>query len=93
MNLTKVQLDKVTELAHLTIFPRLIAVAIEVDEIEFIDEINTPGTPARNAYFTGVLNQMVETRAAVIKSAQNGSNPAQSELLKFIEKQIYLIDK
>ncbi len=93
MYLTQVQLDKITELAHLTVTPRLIAIAIEADEDEFIEAINISGSQARIAFFTGVLNQMVETRSAIIKAAQNGSNPAQSELLSFIDKQLYLINK
>lgn len=93
MNLTQEQLDRVRELSELTIAPRLIANVIEVDEMEFLEEINTEGTHARQAFFTGMVTQMCNTRAAIIKSAQNGSNPAQSELLKFIQEQLYRINK
>lgn len=89
MNLTQEQLERVRELSELTITPRLIANVIEVDEMDFLDEINTEGTAARRAFLTGMANQMCSTRAAIIKAAQNGSNPAQSELLKFLQDQIY----
>lgn len=89
MNLTKVQLDKVSELAQLTITPQMIAACIEVDELEFVEACNTPGTPERSAFLSGVAQQMLDTRAAIIKAAHNGSNPAQTELLGFIDKQLY----
>lgn len=93
MNLTEAQLEQVKNLAYRTIPPRLIANAIEVDEVEFIDEICIPDTPARRSFMAGMLQQMVETREAVIKSAHNGSNPAQSELLEFLREQIYNMNK
>ena len=93
MNLTQEQLDRVRELSELTITPRLIAIAIEVDELDFLDEINKEGTAVRQAFFTGMVTQMCNTRAAIIKAAQNGSNPAQSELLGFLKEQIYRINK
>ncbi len=89
MNLTKEQLDRVKELAYRTIPARSIACAIEVDEVEFIDEVCTPGTAERKAFMSGMLQQMLETREAIIKAARNGSNPAQAELLRFLNKQLY----
>ena len=85
MNLTKEQLDRVKDLAYRTMTSRVIANALEVDEVDFVDEVCTPGTPARQAY--------LETRESIIKAARNGSNPAQAELLGFLEKQLYSMDK
>ena len=93
MNLSEEQLKRIEELAYRTITVRMIANAVDVDEIELLDEVSTPGTPARKAVMTGICNQMVETREAIIKAARNGSNPAQSSLLEFLEKQIYTMDK
>lgn len=93
MNLTKEQLDMVKKLAERTLPAVLIASALEVDEVDFVDEICTPGTPARKAYFSGMMQQIIETREAVIKSARNGSNPALNELLSFIRKQLYGMNK
>ncbi len=93
MNLTEEQLSQVKSLAYRTILPRLIAISIEVDEVDFIEEINLPGTPARRAFMQGLMQQMVETREAVIKAARNGSNPAQAELLRFLQEQIYRMNK
>jgi 23S rRNA A1618 N6-methylase RlmF len=93
MNLTKEQLDRVKDLAYRTMTSRVIANALEVDEVDFVDEVCTPGTPARQAYLSGMMQQMLETRESIIKAARNGSNPAQAELLRFLEKQLYSMDK
>lgn len=93
MNLTKEQLDRVKELAYRTMTTRVIANALEVDELDFVDEVCTPGTPARKAFLSGMMQQMLETREDIIKAARNGSNPAQSELLRFLEKQLYSMNK
>ena len=93
MNLTKEQLDRVKELAYRTMTTRVIANALEVDDVDFVDEVCTPGTPARKAYLSGMMQQMLETREDIIKAARNGSNPAQSELLRFLEKQLYSMNK
>ncbi len=88
MNLTKEQLEKVKELAYRTMTAGVIANVLEVDEVDFMDEVCTPGTLARRAFLQGTLQQMLETREAIIKAARNGSNPAQAELLRFLDKQI-----
>lgn len=83
MNLTTEQLDIVREMAYRLISPNLIAINLEVDEYDFKQALNTDG-PIRTAFFSGYMKQLLETRDALIKSAHNGSNPAQIEILKFI---------
>lgn len=85
MNLNEEQLKAVEDLAYRLITLSLIAINIDVDETDFIHEVRTPGTMAREAFYKGYLRQMIETRDALIKSAKNGSNPAQLELLHFIK--------
>lgn len=84
MNLTTEQLKAVEDLAYRLIAPDMVAINIGVDEIDFIHAIRTPGTDVRNAYFRGYLQQTIEVREGIIKTAKNGSNPAQVELLKFL---------
>lgn len=86
MNLTTEQLDNITDLAYRLVPPGLISINLEVDELDFIEAIRTPGTNIRNAFYKGYIRQMIETREAIIKTAQNGSNPAQTELLKFMQE-------
>lgn len=83
MNLTKEQLKQVEEMAYRLIAPELIAINLEVDVYDFKMALEADG-PVRTAFFSGYLQQLIETRDALIKSAHNGSNPAQLELLKFI---------
>ena len=85
MNLTKEQLETVEELAYRLITPDLVAINLEVDEIDFLQELRTPGTSVRNAYYKGYIRQVIELSESLIKSAKNGSNPAQIELIRFLK--------
>lgn len=85
MNLNEDQLKAIEDLAYRLVTLSLIAINIGVDELDFIQEVRTPGTRARAAFYRGYLRQLIEVRNALIKSAKNGSNPAQMELLNFIK--------
>ena len=86
MNLDEVQLETICKAGTLLIPPSLVAINLEVDELDFMNEIRNRQSPVHKAYYSGYLEQLSETRAAIIKSARNGSNPAQLEVLKFIEE-------
>lgn len=86
MNLNEEQLDSITNAGRLLIPPSLVAISLEVDEMDFITEIRTPGTPVHKAYYSGYLEQLMETRVGIIKAARNGSNPALVEVLKLIQE-------
>lgn len=87
MNLTTEQRDEIENMAYRLIPPGLIAINIGADETDFLAELRTPGTEIRAAFYKGHLRQLVELRESLIKSAINGSNPAQQELVKFIKSQ------
>lgn len=87
MNLTRQQRDEIEKMAYRLIPPGLIAINIGADETDFLAELRTPGTEIRKAFYQGHLKQLVEVREAIIKSAVNGSNPAQQELIKFFKAQ------
>lgn len=86
MNLTEEIRKNIEDLAYRLISPSLIAINIEADELDFMTELRTPGTQVREAFYKGYMRQLIETREAIIKTAQNGSNPAQMELLKFFRE-------
>lgn len=86
MNLTEEQLDEITQMAYHLIEPAFIAINIEADEVEFIQELKTTGSPARTAFYKGYLRQLVETRKAIIRSAQNGSNPSIDLIIRYFQK-------
>lgn len=85
MNLSKAQLDALEESGYRLLSPALTAINLEVDELELSEEIRMPGTEAHKAYYRGYLRQTISLRDAIIRSAINGSNPAQVELLKFVK--------
>ena len=87
MSLTQEQREEIEKMAYRLISPGMIAINIGVDETDFLAELRTPGTEVRTAFYRGHLSQMVEVREAIIKSAINGSNPAQQELIKFFKSQ------
>lgn len=86
MNLTQQQLSSIEEMAYRLVPPQLVALNIEVDELDFLHHVRIPGTMSHKAYYQGYLRQIVETRESIIKAAKNGSNPAQAELLKFMNE-------
>lgn len=92
MNLTKEQREQLEQMGYTLIPPQLAAINLEVDELEFLTELKNTGSEVRQAYYSGYLRQLVETRQAIIKAAHNGSNPAQVELLKLINRMQNAID-
>lgn len=92
MNLTPEQLNEIEAMSYRLISPNLIAINIGVDEVDFVAAVRTPGTEERQAFYRGYLRQLVELRDSLIKSATNGSNPAQQELIKFIKSQQQAIE-
>lgn len=73
-------------MAYRLIPPGLIAINIGADETDFLAELRT-GHRSPDRLLPGHLRQTVELRESLIKSAVNGSNPAQQELIKFIKSQ------
>jgi len=85
MHLSEEQLSGVEEMAYRCFSPELTAINIEVDEIEFCEAVSIPGTEERKAYYKGFIRQQTELCESIIKSAGNGSNPAQQQLLSLIQ--------
>ena len=92
MNLTKEQREQLRQMGYTLIPPALAAINLEMDELEFLTELKTARSEVKRAYYSGYLQQLVETRQAIVKAAHNGSNPAQVELLKLINRMQQSID-
>ena len=86
MNLTKEQISDLEDFAYNLIPIPIIAALMEEDELELREAIGDYGSEARRAYYRGYGRMLLETRKGIIRSAQNGSNPAQVELLQFIRE-------
>lgn len=86
MNLTKEQISDLEDFAYNLIPIPIISALMEEDELELREAIGDYGSEARRAYYRGYGRMLLETRKGIIRSAQNGSNPAQVELLQFIRE-------
>ncbi len=86
MSLTPEQLKTIEDLAFRLVTPSLIAIAVEIDEVDFLQDLRSYGSDIRCAFYKGYLKQQIEVRESLIKAAKNGSNPAQIELLKFFKQ-------
>ncbi len=85
MHLSEEQLNSVEEMAYRLFSPDMIAINIEVDEEDFNQAIETPGSNERKRFYKGLIRHESELRESIMKSARNGSNPAQEQLLKMIK--------
>ncbi len=86
MLLNKEQLEQIENLAYRLLSPHDISIVLEVNTLDLCDAIHEEGTPEHQAFYRGYLKQVIEQRDALIRSAQNGSNPAQEELIRFIQR-------
>ncbi|MBR4533093.1 MAG: hypothetical protein IKO85_00895 [Bacteroidaceae bacterium] len=92
MNLNKEQREQLEQMGYMLIPPQLAAINLEMDELEFLTELKTVGSEVQKAYYSGYIRELVETRQAIVKAAHNGSNPAQVELLRLINRMQNAID-
>ena len=82
ISLKEVELEQVQDMAYYLIEPKLIAINLGIDEIEFLAQLNSENpNPIKNAFYVGYLKQLMELRIALVKASNNGSNPAQEQLL------------
>lgn len=85
-NFSAAQLDSVEQMAYLLFTPELIAVNLEIDKDLFMDHLRVDGSDIHKAFYKGYIRQQVELRSSIVSAAQNGSNPAQETLLKFLHQ-------
>lgn len=85
MHFTEEQLNAIEEFAYRLYQPSYIAIALEVDPDDFKEDITVRTTDAAKAYYKGFLRQLDEVHTDTIKAARNGSNPAQIELMRYIQ--------
>lgn len=86
MSLTKEQLEALEDYAYNLITLDLVAIMMEVDVIDLRAAIEDDSTEEHRAYYRGYGRMLLETRKSIIRSAQNGSNPALVELLQLLRE-------
>ncbi len=86
MNLKTELLKALEDFAYNLIPIHVMAIMLEVDELDLRTAIEQADTEEHKAYYKGYGRMLLETRQSIIRSAQNGSNPAQIALLGFIRQ-------
>ena len=86
MNLTDEQLEAIEEFAHFFLDPKEIAYIIEVDEIQFLKEMENPSSEAHRRYYKGYLSEKARQRKAIQELAAGGSAPAQAMVKAYMDE-------
>lgn len=86
MSLTTEQLSAIEEYAYNLVPIPVMAVMLEVEPLGLREAIADTASAAHRAYYKGYGRMLLETRQSIIRSAHNGSNPAQMALLQFLRE-------
>lgn len=80
------QLNTIEQMAYLGFEPKLIAINIDISEMDMLLAIRERGNAIHKAYYKGLIKLQMELRNNIIKSAINGSNPAIEQLSKILQQ-------
>lgn len=80
------QLKTIEQMAYLGFEPKLIAINIDISEIDMELALRESGNTVRKAYYKGLIRLQMELRTNLIQSAKNGSNPAIEQLTKILQQ-------
>jgi hypothetical protein len=86
MNLNKEDLENITAMAGLFFTPAEIAINLQLDESEFNEQINIPGSDIKRAYDTGIITGKIKLRTGIMIAAEHGSSPAQQLMLQILQE-------
>lgn len=88
MNLTDIQLKEIEENAALFLEPEEIAVLMDLDTDEFIEQLQLKKGAVYQAYFRGRTTSKKEILENVVKMAKHGSPQAEDLAKQFMDKQL-----
>jgi hypothetical protein len=83
MKLTETELNSIKELAEHFYTPAEIEIVIELPTGSLEEELENPNSAAFKAFHSGFLKSDFELRKNLKEAANNGSHPAQLQMLKF----------
>ena len=66
--------------------PSMVSIHLDIDEVQFLDDIHTVGHPARHAFYKGLLSTDNELRRQVIDLMHAGSPTAIADCQQRIER-------
>lgn len=93
-DITDNDLAEIKKLAGLFFTPREIAIMLELDDDAFVTECDIRGSKVYNSFHGGRLNRVITLREKIIKLAESGSSPAQTQLIEILkESQVKMMDK
>ena len=83
MQLSEEELKQITKLAKLSFKPDEIEIIMEFEIMSLSEQLDNPNSKAYKAFHSGRLTAEYELRKSIAQSAENGSHPAQLQMLKF----------
>lgn len=86
MDLTDEELQQVEEFAGLCFSPEQIAIILERDEDNFLEEFKKKKSDLRKAYNKGSLMHEAQVRKSIFELAKSGSSSAQQDYIKLLNK-------
>jgi hypothetical protein len=87
MNLTEAQLKDIEELAGLFLSPEEIAILVDIDENQFLQQIAYKKGNAYTAYFRGKTLSKRDIHINIVKMAKHGSPQAEELAREMIVEQ------
>lgn len=86
MDYSTESLNAITECAKSLMTPTSVSIQLGFNETDFMDDIHTPGNPARRAYFTGLEATDHELRQQLLDLMRAGSPSALADCQQRIER-------
>lgn len=87
MNLTEVQLKEIETLSGIFLEPEEIAVLMDLDEAEFMDDISKKKGAVWISYFRGKTESKKDIHTNIVKMAKHGSPQAEEMAKQMITQQ------
>lgn len=79
-------LNEITECAKALMTPSQVSFRLDIDEVQFLDDIHTVGHPARRAFYKGLQSTDNEVRQQIIDLMRAGSPTAIADCQQRIER-------
>lgn len=87
MNLTEAQLKEIETLAGIFLEPEEIAILMDLDEIQFMSDINKKKGAVWTSYFRGKTQSKKDIHTNIVKMAKHGSPQAEEMAKQMITQQ------
>ncbi len=79
-------LNEITECAKALMTPSQVSFRLDINEVQFLDDIHTVGHPARRAFYIGLQATDNELRQQIIDLMRAGSPSAIADCQRRIER-------